>query len=241
MKKIIITRSQLFEGLGDNLKTQVTFTGDNANEMGNNAQEKYNDAVRGGLKPGAIQMSGKSLRNNATDKDEVTIGFDKTQSNIRGAVTNAVQNAVNNGADINKLNVVDNSEDISNGVAEGKTYSKKQIEQARLYEMRRTGKVMTKKQLSEEILTRSRLQELAFGCDSDYIKEKLSKMNVFEALDAFRQTFGDEALQALSTSRNTVDAIIETFCNADQQKKDEFIGRLDGTYQDEPIDLDIEL
>lgn len=241
MKKIIITRSQLFEGLGDNLKTQVTFTGNNANEMGANAQEKYNDAINGGLKPDSIQMSGKSVRNNATDKDEVTIGFDKTQSNIRGAVSNAVQNAVNNGADINKVNVVDNSEDITNGVAEGKTYSKKQIEQARLFEMRRTGKVMTKKQLSEEILTRSRLQELAYECDRNCIEDKLRNMNVFQALEAFRQTFGDEALQALSTSRNTADAIVQTYINADQQKKDEFIGRLDGTYQDEAIDLDIEI
>lgn len=231
----------MFEGLGDNLKTQVTFTGNNANEMGANAQEKYNDAVSGGLNPNAIQMSGKSIRNNATDKDEVTIGFDKTQSNIRGAVSNAVQNAVNNGADINKINVVDNSEDITNGVAEGKTYSKKQIEQARLFEMRRTGKVMTKKQLSEEILTRSRLKELAYACDKECIENKLKEMNLFQALEAFRKTFGDEALQALSTSRNTVNAIVQTYINADQQKKDEFIGRLDGTYQDKPIDLDIEL
>ena len=104
MKKIIITRSQLNE-VEDVMKTQVTFTGSNANEMGNNAQEKYNDATRTGLKPDAIQMSGKSTRNNASDKDETTIAFDPTQSNIRGAVTNAVQNAVNNGADINKLNI----------------------------------------------------------------------------------------------------------------------------------------
>ena len=68
---------------------------------------------------------------------------------------------------------------------------------------------------------------------------KLKNMNLFQALEAFRLTFGDDALQALSTSRNTFDAIVNTFINADHQKKDEFIGRLDGTYQDEPIDLDI--
>ena len=50
MKKVIITRAQLNE-VEDALKTQVTFTGNNANEMGNNAQEKYNDATRTGLKP----------------------------------------------------------------------------------------------------------------------------------------------------------------------------------------------
>ena len=152
MKKVIITRAQLNE-VEDALKTQVTFTGNNANEMGNNAQEKYNDATRAGLKPNSIQMSGKSVRNNASDKDETTIAFDTTQPNIRGAVTKAVQNAVNNGADINKLNVVGNSEDVTNGVVEGKRYSKRQIEEARLYEMRKNGEVKTKKQLYEEVLT----------------------------------------------------------------------------------------
>lgn len=133
------------------MKTKVTFTGNNANEMGTNAQEKYNNAIRTGLKPGAIQMSGKSTRNNASDKEETTIAFDSSQQNIKGAVTNAVQNAVNNGADINKLNVVDNAEDVTNGngIGEGKIYSKKQVEQARLYEIRKNGKIMTKKQFRE--------------------------------------------------------------------------------------------
>ena len=180
----------------DALKTQVTFTGNNANEMGNNAQEKYNDATRAGLKPNSIQMSGKSTRNNASDKDETTIAFDTTQPNIRGAVTNAVQNAVNNGADINKLNVVGNSEDVTNGIAEGKRYSKKQIEEARLYEMRKNGEVKTKKQLYDEVLTRKQLQEIAFECDRKCIEEKLKNMNLFQALEAFRLTFGDDALQA---------------------------------------------
>ena len=240
MKKVIITRAQLNE-VEDALKTQVTFTGNNANEMGNNAQEKYNDATRTGLKPNSIQMSGKSTRNNASDKDETTIAFDTTQPNIRGAVTNAVQNAINNGADINKLNVVGNSEDITNGVAEGKRYSKKQIEEARLYEMRKNGEVKTKKQLYEEILTREQLQKIAFECNRKCIEEKLKSMNFFQALEAFRLTFGDDALQTLLTNRNTFDAIVNAFISADHQKKEEFIERLDGTYQDEPIDLDIEI
>ena len=229
MKKVIITRAQLNE-VEDALKTQVTFTGNNANEMGNNAQEKYNDATRTGLKPNSIQMSGKSTRNNASDKDETTIAFDSTQPNIRGAVTKAVQNAVNNGADINKLNVVGNSEDVTNGIAEGKRYSKKQIEEARLYEMRKNGEVKTKKQLYEEVLTRKQLQEIAFECDRKCIEEKLKSMNLFQTLEAFRLTFGDDALQALSTSRNILETIVNTFISADHQKKDEFIGRLDGTY-----------
>ena len=66
-------------------------------------------------------------------------------------------------------------------------------------------------------------------------------MNLFQTLEAFRLTFGDDALQTLLTNRNTFDAIVNAFISADHQKKDEFIERLDGTYQDEPIDLDIEI
>lgn len=134
------------------MKTQVTFGGDNATEMGANAQEKYNDARKNGIKDGAIKMSGKSNNNNTTDADETTIAFDSSQTNVGAAVTNAVQNAVNNGADINKLNVVGDSEDISNGTflnESDKVYTKKQIMEARLKKMREEGKVMTKKQLRE--------------------------------------------------------------------------------------------
>ena len=149
MKKIIITRSQLNEVM-DSQKTNVTFTGSNAQEMGNNAQEKYNDAVRSGLKPSTIKMDGKSINNNTSDKDETVINVDTTKPNLRDAVTSAVNNAVNNGVDINKLNVQGNSEDILNGnIGEGKSYSKKQVELARLDEMKKNGYIVTKKQLRE--------------------------------------------------------------------------------------------
>ena len=134
----------------DSQKTKVNFTGSNANEMGANAQEKYNDAVRSGLKPNSIQMDGRSINNNADDSTETTINFDNSKGNLKDAVTNAVTNAVNNGVDINKLNVVGNSEDINNGIGESKTYTKKQIEEARLYNIRKNGVVTTKKELEEE-------------------------------------------------------------------------------------------
>lgn len=226
MKKVIITRAQLNE-VEDVLKTQVTFTGNNANEMGNNAQEKYNDATRTGLKPDSIQMSGKSTRNNASDKDETTIAFDPTQPNIRGAVTNAVQNAVNNGADINKLNVVGNSEDVSNGVAEGKRYSKKQIEEARLYEMRKNGKVMTKKQLRE-------------SCNNNQMLSILGSANIFDAMEAFRITFGEEAFNGLQTARNTTQYMNEVYCSSSPEKQQEFIERLKGERNDDPNAINFE-
>ena len=201
MKKIILTWHQLNEVM-DSQKTQVSFNGSNANEMGANAQEKYNDALNAGLKPNTIQLNGKSVNNNASDKDETIINFDTTQNNIRDAVTKSVNNAVNNGIDINKLNVQGNSEDITNGVSESKCYSKKQIERARLYEMRRNGKIMTKKQLRENII----------GTSHDIIA-KLKSMNMFQALECFRQVYGDAELQNLSYSWDMLQGIVNVFYN----------------------------
>lgn len=229
MKKIIITRSQLNEVM-DSQKTNVTFTGSNAQEMGNNAQEKYNDAVRSGLKPNTIKMDGKSINNNTSDKDETVINVDTTKPNLRDAVTSAVNNAVNNGVDINKLNVQGNSEDILNGnLGEGKSYSKKQVELARLNEMKKNGHILTKKELRE-----------AFGEEYNLI-EKLKNMNMFEVFEAYRKTFGDEALQDLSNHWNTMQHIINTVYSSDESKKQEFIQRINGERDDDPNAVEFEL
>lgn len=207
-KRVILTAKQLNE-IMDNQKSVVNFTGGNANEMGTNAQEKYNDALHSGFKSNAITLQGKSIRNNATDKDETVIGFDSTKGNIKDAVTNAVQNAVNNGADINKLSVKDNPEDITNGVTENKTYTKLNVERARLYEMRRNGVVLTKKQLTEEIL-------------GDGIEAILGKTNAFIALQAFGDVFGDEELQKLSSSLDMSRTIIDIYNQATPEQQEQF-------------------
>lgn len=194
----------------DSQKTAVNFTGSNASEMGVNAQEKYNDALRTGLKQNAISLNGKSINNNATDRDEINISFDTSKGNIKDAVTNSVQNAVNNGADINKINVQGNAEDIINGTNESKSYSKKNVEIARLHEMKKNGKRMTKKQLNEEIQ------------NSIELKSKMSKMNIFKVLDAFTQTFGNEELEGLSTRWDMLDAIVEMYENASPELQEKF-------------------
>lgn len=152
MKRMIITDKQakLLESVMDQDKTQVAFNGNNANELGTNAQEKYNDALRGGLKPGAITMNGKTNRNNATRGDEVQVAFQTDTPSIKQSVTDTVNNAVNNGLDIDKLNIVGNPEDLTNtNVAEGKKYTKNDIEKARLSEMRKNGITVTKGYLFE--------------------------------------------------------------------------------------------
>ena len=213
----------------DNQKTKVVFDGNNANELGINAQEKYNDAIRSGLKPNAIQMNGKTVNNNVSDNDETVIGFDSNEPNIRDAVSNSVQNAVDNGADINKLNVQGNSEDITNSVSESKKYTKQQIERARLYEMRRNGKIMTKKELRE-----------TFG-EEENIVSLINNSNSFQAMEAYRLTYGNEALKELSNGWNFVQGMVNKYYDSTPDKQQEFVARLKGERNDDPNAIDAEL
>lgn len=225
MKKIIITKSQLNE-IMDSKKTVVTFTGNNANEMGTNAQEKYNDAIKAGLTPSSIALQGKSINNNASDKDEIEIAFDSNKSNIKDAVTSSVQQAVSNGVDINKVVAKDNTEDVTNGVSEMRSFSKKNVEIARLHEMRKNGRVLTKKQLTEEIL-------------GENIENLIRNKNVFEVLQAFGDVFGNDALQSLSNCWNMSEKIVEAYNNATPEEQEAFKKALDG--DEEPIDLDLDV
>lgn len=149
IKRIILTSQQLNEVM-DSMKTSITFTGSTPNEMGTNAKQEYNDAISSGLKPTSISFTGKSPRNNASDAEEANIAINTNTPDIGKAVTDAVSNYVNNGGDINKVNVTGNAEDITNGSTdESRIFSKRQIEEARLRKIHEGYKV-TKKQLKEE-------------------------------------------------------------------------------------------
>ena len=149
IKRIILTSQQLNEVM-DSMKTSITFTGSTPNEMGANAKQEYNDAISSGLKPTSISFTGKSPRNNASDAEEANIAISTNTPDIGKAVTDAVSNYVNNGGDINKVNVTGNAEDITNGSTdESRIFSKRQIEEARLRKIHEGYKV-TKKQLKEE-------------------------------------------------------------------------------------------
>ena len=206
----------LKEDIPDSKKSIVNFDGTNANDMGVNAQEKYNDALKTGLKQNSILLQGKTINNNASDNNETIIGFDTNKGNIKDAVTNSILNAVNNGADINKLNIQGNAGDILNGTNESKIYTKKQVEEARLHEMKKNGKIMTKKQLSEEI------------ANSLSLKEKLSTIkNPFKLLQAVKEAFGDAALQSLSTT-DLIDGTVRIYENATISQQERFLQLING-------------
>lgn len=160
-KRLVISARQLNE-IMDNQRTQVTFTGTNPNELGTNAQEKVNDAQRNGVKSDAISLNGRTPNNNAPDNTETVIGIDPTKNNIKDAVASAAQNYVQNGGDLNKVVIDGNPTDATNGANESKSYTKRQVEEARLAEMRRTGTVMTKKELRESFVKNNKIYETEY-------------------------------------------------------------------------------
>lgn len=153
MKRIMITRKQLREVV-EAQKTNVMFDGQTPSEMGVNAQEKYDDALRAGIRPDAIQLNGKSNNNNVTDNNETVVGIDATDTNsISRSVEQGVNNAIQNGADINKIKIESNPEDILNGTNESiRKFNKKKIEEARLENLRMNSVLMTKKDLRESFI-----------------------------------------------------------------------------------------
>lgn len=207
MKKMIITKKQmnLLEGVMDSEKTEVAFTGNNANELGTNAQEKYNDAVRAGLKPNSITMDGKTKRNNSRKGEEVSVSFKTDSPSIKASVTDTVNNAVNNGVDINKLNITGNAEDIYDGnMDEGKTFTKSFVENARLFEMRKNGKIVKKEWIKEgrmetsetnKVIRRLYKNTYPFTCHKYHDSAWENTRQVFESI---RNTIGVSDLTVYS-------------------------------------------
>lgn len=142
MKKVILTQEQIMEAIRDTDKTVVSFKGNNSTEMAQNAQAEFNNAIKAGINPNSITINGATANNNLTDNDSTTINIDSTQSNIKDAVKNAVDGAVRNGADINKIEVKGNAEDIG----ENRVYTKKQVIESRLYNMRKNANIFTKEE-----------------------------------------------------------------------------------------------
>lgn len=210
MKKIIVTRSQLKEVMKKKLKEDV----DIAVKANGQTGQDYLTAIKDPNTTSDIQkaksitpdvnavVSGPQTTDSSPKIDvEVPAGgnisdvFSK-QPEIGNAITNKGAQAFVHG----------------DGFGESKQYSKKQIEEARLAEMRRTGTVMSKKELRENIIG-----------EKDTIIPKLKSMNMFEALECFRQVYGDDALQNLSNSWDMLEGIVNVFYNSDEQKQQEFL------------------
>lgn len=229
MKKIIINRSQLKEMIDKNIQEDV----DIAVKANNNSGSDYLNALKNPNTTKDIQQA-KSITPDVnavisgpkTDDNSPSIDCDvPAGSNVSDVINKnpEIGNAIGN----KSARLVVHGDGFPN---ESKIYSKKNVEIARLSEMRKNGKIMTKKQLTESLL------------GNDDIENLIRKKNSFEVLEAFGDVFGDDALQQLSTTWDMVSKIMEVYNNADMQQQELFKQKLTGEQQEEePLDLDFDV
>lgn len=230
MKKIIITRTQLNEMIDKNLKEDINV----AVTANNNSSSDYLNALKNPNTTRDIQQA-KSITPDVnavvsgpkTDDNSPSIDCDVPAGSTVSDVMNKnpeIGNAVGN----KSARLVVHGDGFPN---ESKTYTKKNVDIARLYEMRRNGKVMSKKQLTENLL------------GNDDIENLIKQKNSFEVLETFGDVFGDELLQQLSTTWDMVGKIMETYNNASSQQQEAFKQKLNGEEQEteEPLNLDLSI
>ena len=115
------------------------------------------------------------------------------------------------------------------GVTENRRYSKRQVELGRMLEMRRTGKVFSKKQLNEMFLE---------GEDSEFggmdiaedIATEIGGLPAFDVMTCVRTAFGEDAfngmLDAYSRGDNPTEFIVKTYHAASDEHKQLFKEKL---------------
>ena len=230
MRNLIITRSQLKEMIKRNLTEDI----DIAVKAKNNSTSDYLSALKSpetskdimkakGITPDVNAVVSGPKTSNESPKIDVEVPMGSSaeevinkQPEIGNAITNKGAEAFVHGDGF---------------PMESKVYSKKKIEEARLYEMRKKGIVMTKKQLTEEALSSQ---------NTVNIENLLGQSNVFNAMEAFRLTYGDEELEKIADNWGVMDNMIKIYENSSPEKQQEFVARLKGEYQDDIIDLELD-
>lgn len=96
-------------------------------------------------------------------------------------------------------------------------------------------------------ITRSDIENMVFEsvkkclCENIDLRSLIENLPISQALDPYRAVFGEEAFQALSTSRGDIfDIIQQTFDNGTPEQQQEYIARIKGEFEEEPIDLELD-
>lgn len=142
MKKIIVSKSQLFK-----LNEESVNIG--AQALNNTTSDFINTATN----PNTVNDVNK-----AKAAGDVNLIINGPQSNdtqpqqiVNVAPGETVQNAMNNQTNDEIIRNGGSVKISGDGFGESKLFSKKMIEEARLFNMRKNGVIMTKKQLSESL------------------------------------------------------------------------------------------
>lgn len=74
------------------------------------------------------------------------------------------------------------------------------------------------------------------------IRSLIENLPISQALDPYKQVFGEEALNALSTSRGDIfDVMQQTFDNGTPEQQQEYVARVKGEFQgDDGIDIELD-
>ena len=151
MKRLIITRKQLclLNEINDTEKTVVNATAPK-NELGAKVQDVANDIIGSGAPLKNVNIDARTPTNKADDNKEVNIAVDMNGGSLQNNTNNAIRKAEQNNINTDNAVFCINGEDAINPtIGEGRRFTKKDIERARLYEMRKNGTVFKKGMLSE--------------------------------------------------------------------------------------------
>ena len=142
MKKLIISRNQLVQLCEDTTTLQFAVN-DNS----------INNALSKGETQSKIQNAKSTFGNNVTAQFTPSDGPGDstiTVPNAIGGINGASEALKDNSAEVQKA--LSNGMNVGVDVTEMRKFSKKDIEEARLAKIRKDGRVMTKKELTESIV-----------------------------------------------------------------------------------------
>lgn len=196
MKKMIITQEQL-QAINE---AAITYGGPVANQTPLQLQTKANAAFAKDPKTPGVQFTGTNGNGGSIVGDENT-----TQQELNNADTVFFQNT-------NKDNALGESR-----------YTKRQVELGRMLEMRKRGKVYSKKQLNEMFMeTRE---------NADRLRDGIGQCDVFEVLDAVEEFFPEESegfKEALHNGADLAEYLCSIFSRGDinSEEEEEFLNAL---------------
>ena len=163
----------------------------------------------------AVQgVAGKTSANN------IKVGVPNNPGGLEVSTTfKELQNGANLGTNTGSVNVTMNPADTENtGISESR-YSKRQVELGRMLEMRKNGKVFSKKQLNEMFMeNQENVERLKNGIGSCMV------FDIFDAVDeAFGPEYGEEMNSGIKQGGDPMMVLNDIFSRQDSDKQEEFL------------------
>ena len=190
MKRVIITPEQL-KAINEAATQLISAPASNVQSVAQTALAKH---------------PGQEVTIDVTDNtpgSDGTLGFSNTTA---GTNPNHIKN-------YDKITFGQNGNNVGNPVSESR-YTKRQVELGRILEMRKNGKVFSKKQLNEMFM------------ESDDIAEKIKNRPAFDVMTSFGCVFGRDAEQEMldifSAGKNPTDFIVSVYNNASPEDQELF-------------------